>query len=152
MKLAIHNRIDCEAGAFFLAIGIAVALLAIQYRIGTALDMGPGYFPLALGLLLAVLGAAILVRGLMDGEVKATAAFHTRQVAVVTLAILLFVLALTLGGLLPAIPVLVLVSLLASPGYRWKTALILANSLTIAAWLIFDVVLDLRIPLTGGLG
>jgi hypothetical protein len=151
MKIAIRNRVDCEAGAFFLVIGIAVAVLATQYRLGTALNMGPGYFPLALGLLLALLGALILARGLMGRTTKTVVAFHTRQVVLVTLSILLFGLVLTFGGLLAATPVIVLVSLLAAPGYRWKTALILAVSLTVAAWLIFHVALNLRIPLIGGL-
>jgi hypothetical protein len=151
MKIHVRNKVDCEAGAFFFAIGLVIVFLASDYNMGTALNMGPGYFPHALGLVLSALGAAILVRGLLDPTIKVVTAFHGRQVVVVTLAIVAFAFALLASGLLLAVPVMVIIALFASPGYRWRQALPLAALLTVGAWLVFHVALGLRMPLFGGL-
>lgn len=56
---------DLLAGGTFVALGLAFAVGASRYDVGSALQMGPGYLPLVLGVLLAVLGAGILVTGLL---------------------------------------------------------------------------------------
>jgi hypothetical protein len=61
--MKIKNQKDFWAGLMFLAFGLAFAIIARNYQMGTAVRMGPAYFPTVLGGLLAVLGAVILVRG-----------------------------------------------------------------------------------------
>ena len=60
------------SGLMFMAAGAAFAWGATTYPIGTAARMGPGYFPLVLGVLLALLGAVITFKALVveteDGE------------------------------------------------------------------------------------
>ena len=48
---------DLLAGGTFIALGLAFAIGGARYDIGSALRMGPGYVPVALGGMLAVLGA-----------------------------------------------------------------------------------------------
>lgn len=60
----IKNLQDFLAGLFFLACGIGFGWAATRHPLGTAADMGPGYFPLLAGLLLGLLGALILFKAL----------------------------------------------------------------------------------------
>jgi Tripartite tricarboxylate transporter TctB family len=58
-------RSDLLAGGIFMAIGLAFAVTSGRYDIGSALQMGPGYYPLVLGVLLVGLGAGVSVEGLL---------------------------------------------------------------------------------------
>ena len=62
--MRIRNQKDFFAGLLFMLVGLAFAWGASQYRIGSSASMGPGYFPLMLGLMLALLGVAIVLRAL----------------------------------------------------------------------------------------
>jgi putative tricarboxylic transport membrane protein len=62
MRLHITSVQDFGAGIIFMGFGALAAALAPRYGIGTALRMGPGYFPLVLGGLMFVIGAVLLVR------------------------------------------------------------------------------------------
>ncbi|GAA1875184.1 tripartite tricarboxylate transporter TctB family protein [Myceligenerans crystallogenes] len=53
---------DVVAGLIFLALGVAFAVGSLGYELGELLDMGPGYLPLVLGLALAALGLACVVK------------------------------------------------------------------------------------------
>ena len=54
---------DILSGLIFLGFGLAFGFAATGYEIGTAFRMGPGYFPLLLAGALALLGVAIIVKG-----------------------------------------------------------------------------------------
>ncbi|MGL5817206.1 MAG: tripartite tricarboxylate transporter TctB family protein, partial [Phycicoccus sp.] len=56
---------DVVAGVVFVGFGGAFAVGALGYDVGTTLEPGPGYYPLVLGGLLAVLGLAVAVKGLL---------------------------------------------------------------------------------------
>jgi len=57
---------DFWAGLMFIGFGLfTVAWSLTHYQMGTAVRMGPGYFPVMLGGLLAVLGAAVLAESIM---------------------------------------------------------------------------------------
>ncbi|MGI9133112.1 MAG: tripartite tricarboxylate transporter TctB family protein, partial [Rhodoferax sp.] len=68
----IKSQKDFFSGLMFIVIGGAFAWGAASYSIGTGARMGPGYFPLVLGVLLALLGAVILFKALVvetvDGD------------------------------------------------------------------------------------
>ncbi|WP_296511041.1 tripartite tricarboxylate transporter TctB family protein, partial [Rhodoferax sp.] len=55
----IKSQKDFFSGLMFIVVGGAFAIGANGYTIGTGARMGPGYFPLVLGVLLAILGVAI---------------------------------------------------------------------------------------------
>ena len=55
-----------QAGAIFVAIGAAAAFQAMRYELGTAREMGPGYFPLCLGVALMVVGALAVVHATLS--------------------------------------------------------------------------------------
>jgi hypothetical protein len=57
-------RPDLLAGGTFVAVGLAFAVASSRYELGSALQMGPGYYPLVLGGLLVALGVGVAVEGL----------------------------------------------------------------------------------------
>jgi hypothetical protein len=54
---------DVVVGTAFAMIGVSLFLASQQYEIGTAVSMGPGYFPALCGIALALLGVASVVKG-----------------------------------------------------------------------------------------
>ena len=70
--MLIKSQKDFFAGLLFIAIGLGFAWGATDYELGSTARMGPGYFPMALGALLAALGAVIAFKALVietaDGE------------------------------------------------------------------------------------
>ncbi len=64
MLMRVNAPKDILAGLIFIAFGVGTFILAHDYEIGTAVEMGPGYFPAAIGLVLAVIGIAAIVRGI----------------------------------------------------------------------------------------
>ena len=70
---------DFVSGLMFTAVGIAFAVGATNFDIGSAARMGPGYFPLLLGIVLALLGLVVTLqsfgrpKGGDDGSIGAIA-------------------------------------------------------------------------------
>ena len=63
--MQIKNAKDFWAGVMFIATGLFFAIWATTfYQMGTAVRMGPAYFPAVLGLLQTALGVIILIQGL----------------------------------------------------------------------------------------
>jgi hypothetical protein len=64
--MKITNGKDFWAGLMFIAFGLGFMFVSRNYAMGNAVRMGPAYFPTVLGGMLAVLGAAVLVRGFVS--------------------------------------------------------------------------------------
>jgi hypothetical protein len=60
----IKNQKDFFSGLLFMGLGIAFGWGALGYKLGDAGRMGPGYFPLLLGSLMAILGVVIVFKAL----------------------------------------------------------------------------------------
>lgn len=140
---------DLLAGGVFVLIGGAFAVGALGYELGTPLRMGPGYFPLLVAAIVTVLGLAIVVKGLIAGEVLPSGPVPWRAIAAIVLAILFFGGTVRGLGFVPASAVTALLTTMASARVRPLEALAVAAGLTVAATLIFVVGLQLRIPLWG---
>ena len=109
----IRNPRDFWAGAIYLALAIVAIWIGRNYQLGTSERMGPGYFPTALGSILALFGAVSIGRSFIrPGE--AIAALAWRPLVLVLGATVLFGLLLDRLGLLIALPCLIVVSALAS--------------------------------------
>jgi len=63
-QLKIKSERDFCSGLVFVVIGVAFAVGAMRYPMGTSARPGPGYFPLLLGAVLAALGAVVLFKSL----------------------------------------------------------------------------------------
>lgn len=153
--MRIKSQRDFFAGLLYIVIGGGFAIGATNYTVGTAARMGPGYFPLMVGLLLAFLGAIVLFRSLViatpDGDPIGKWAW--RPLVYIILANFLFGILLggipSLGipamGVIIAILVLTLVSARAGPEFRLKEVIILAIILAVGSWAVFVWGLNLQL-------
>ena len=137
---------DGQSGLFFTGFGVLIAIGALQYPLGTPGQMGAGFFPFWLGLLLALVGVIVLLQA-MRSEQDAMLPIDWRALGIITGAIVLSGLLLRPAGLLVSIPVLVIVSSFASRNLKPLAVIITAIVLTAMAYVIFILGLDLRIPL-----
>jgi len=140
----IRHPKDFWAGVLFIALGGGGCLVALAYPMGTAARMGPGYFPRAVGLLLAALGASLVLRALrIQGE---RLSFPTLKPLIIVLAsVLLFGVALSTAGLVLSTVLLVLLASAASHEYRRVESLIAAIALATFVVVAFHYGLDLQI-------
>ena len=130
-------------------IGGAFVVGSLGYELGTPLRMGPGAFPLLAGAIVVALGLAIIVKGLIAGEVIAFGPVPWRAVAAIVAALLFFGFTVRRIGFVPASAGTALLSTLAGNRVRPIMAVAVTVGLTVAATLIFVVGLQLRIPLFG---
>ncbi len=152
----IKSEKDFYAGLMFTIVGAAFAIGATSYNIGTGARMGPGYFPLMLGIILALLGCVIVFRALtVPTETgNKVGKFAWKPLGFIIGANLLFGLLLgglpRLGiphmGLIAAIYGLVIVASLAGEQFRLKSVLMLATILAAGSYVAFVKLLGLQFP------
>lgn len=136
---------DAVAGALFCAVGAASLFIGAEYRLGTLLSMGPGYFPRIIGTLLTVLGGVVFL-GSLRWQGEALEAWHLRPLMLVLGAIGLFAWGLERYGLILSLSGLIAVSCYAERGRRIGEVALLLVALNLLAWLIF--VKGLGLPIT----
>ncbi len=144
--ISIRNPKDFWAGALYAAFGLAAILIALDYPIGTTSRMGPGYFPRALGILLIVIGAILMLRGIRETGARIELGSF-KPLVVVLGSIALFGLVAPYFGMVVATIVLVAVSSFASHEFRWKEALVASIFLAVFTVAAFGYGLDLQLPL-----
>jgi hypothetical protein len=148
MKFRIANRQDFCAGLFFMLAGIGTIIVATSYRVGTAGRMGPGYFPMMLGVLLTALGLIIAVQGVVRvKEDVPLPPLSLRPLALVLGSVALFGLLLNTLGFVLCTVILIGVSSLAYYEPRWKEIAVSAAVLTVFAVAVFGYGLSLQFPL-----
>jgi len=154
--MRIKSQRDFFAGLMFSAVGVAFAWGATHYSIGSGARMGPGYFPLMLGILLAVLGLIIVFGALVveteDGEPVGRIAW--KPLGFIIGSNILF--GVLLGGLpsvgIPAFGLIVaiygltFVAAMAGDEFKAKEVAILATILALGSYLAFVVLLKLQFP------
>jgi hypothetical protein len=146
--MQLRNKQDFWSGAMFIALGLGFAWQATSYQMGTAARMGPGYFPFWLGIVLALLGAIVLMGSLMP---KATEThvdrFDWRVVFLVIGSVVLYGVVLKFLGVYLSVFLLVVVSSLASHEFNWKVAVANGIFLVVFVYLAFIKGLGLIFPL-----
>ncbi len=147
--MKIKSQKDFWSGLMFVATGLGFAAGATSYNFGTSARPGPGYFPFGLGILLAVLGAAVLFKSLtVESEGgDPVGAIPWKPLGLITLSIVLFGLALPRLGMILSLPLLILIASLAGDEFRLKEVIINIVILTVFSWAIFIKGLSLVIPL-----
>ena len=142
-------RKDLLAGATFVVFGLAFAITAATYEIGTALRMGPGFFPLVLGSLLVVLGVLIAVKGFFAADSDEIGPVPWKALALLVGALLFFGYTVRGLGVVPALFGTIFLSALAGHRARVIPAVVIAASLTALSVLIFIIALQLRLAYFG---
>ena len=144
-----HALKDVLAGAIFIVLGLAFALGALAYEVGDPLRMGPGYMPLALGILVTALGMGVIIKGFLAGEGGAIGGVEWRAVVLIVAALLFFGLTVRGLGVAGALFGTTLLAALARDRTAPLEALTIAAGLTLLSVVLFIYVLQLRLPLTG---
>lgn len=151
MKVAVSNfsTKDLVSGGIFVLAGAYFALEALNYEVGTAFRMGPGFMPLFLGTVLALLGLGVAASGWRKPDTGEQFAPPWRGMALIVGVIIFF--AATIRGL-GFVPVVLISSFVAALSSRLNSplfALLLAVTLTVMCTLIFVVGLGLSVPWFG---
>ena len=154
--MRIKSQKDFWSGLMFMAAGIAFAWGATNYTIGEGARMGPGYFPLMLGVLLTVIGLFVVFEAMVveteDGE--PIGKFAWKPLFFIIASNLVF--GLCLGGMpkigVPAMGLIVgiyaltFIAALAGEEFKTKEVAVLATVLTVGSYLAFIVLLKLQFP------
>lgn len=135
---------DLVGGAALTALGIFAAIYAQRYEFGELNRMGPGYFPVALGVVLAVLGLLIAIPAFFRTGEKIHVEWKT--FLLVLGSIVVFALTLKVIGLILATALAVIVSSLADRETRWKGRIILAIGVAAITYMVFGFGLGMVLP------
>jgi hypothetical protein len=148
VQLKITSKEDFYAGLMFIGFGVLAILIARNYPIGSAMRMGPGYFPTAIGMCLIVLGSVIALTGFrLRGE--GVGRFAWRPLLLLAAAFSIFALTIESLGFIVALLVMVVLSAFAGQEWRVKEVIIEALLLVAACWLVFVYLLELPFPVWG---
>lgn len=154
--MKIKSQKDFFSGLMFMGVGGAFAWGATTYNVGTGARMGPGYFPLMLGILLALIGAVITFKATVvetqDGDKIGKWAF--KQLSFILAANFAFGILLgglpSLGvpamGLIVAIYALTFIASLAGSQFSAKEVFGLATVLAAGSYVAFVWALKLQFP------
>ena len=154
--MKIKSQKDFFAGLMFLVVGVAFAWGATTYSVGSGARMGPGYFPLLLGILLAIIGAVVMFKSTVveteGGDPIGKWAW--KQIFFIIGANLLFGVLLaglpSFGipamGLIIAIYGLTFMASLAGSSFNFKEVFILATVLAAGSYVAFVWALALQFP------
>jgi hypothetical protein len=136
MRLELRNNKDVWAGMMMIGIGAAAIFIAWDYRFGSALRMGPGFFPTFLGGILIAFGICIMAVGLRRGE-KIQGGVSLRALVMLPLSLILFGVLMERAGFIPAIVALVFVSAASGREFKVIEVLLLTAVLTVASAALF---------------
>lgn len=147
--MILRNNKDFLAGLLFVLIGGLAVVIARDYPMGSAMRMGPGYFPAILGGLLCLFGGYLIVRGVRSSE-QVAGGWGWRPLALIALSMVLFGFLLGRLGLIPALVVMFFVSALGGREFRLQEVLVLTVLMSAFAVGVFIYGLKLPYPLLGG--
>lgn len=153
--MKVKSQKDFFSGLMFSTIGGAFAWGATTYNIGEGARMGPGYFPLMLGIVLAILGLVVMFQALVidtedGGKIGAWAWKPLSYVIGANLAFGVLLgglpsIGLPAMGMIIAIYALTIIASLAGDEFRTRDVLVLATVLALGSYLAFIVLLKLQI-------
>ena len=152
----IKSQPDFFSGLMFIVVGVAFAWGATNYTVGEAARMGPGYFPLVLGVLMALVGVVVSFKSLVIdtktdnkiGEWAWRPLFYVITANVVFGVLLagLRTFDFPAFGLIVAIYALTFIASMAQADWKFKPTLLLATALAVGSYLVFVLALALQFP------
>lgn len=147
MRLGELNFTSVLVGLIFVIFGGSVAFIASGYPLGTASQMGPGYLPLAAGLILVALGVAVLVLESFSTTAHRAEPPEWRAWFFIVASVLAFAALIETAGFVPAVLATSLISLLANPRLRPVSAVVTSLVIAVLSSAIFVWGLHLNVEL-----
>jgi hypothetical protein len=154
--LQIKSQVDFYSGLIFVVMGIAFAWGATNYNVGDAARMGPGYFPLLLGIVMALIGVLVTIKALVGATINGdkVGAVAWRPLFFIIGANVVFGLllagmrsiSLPAFGLIVAIYALTFIASMAQADWKFVRTFALATALAVGSYLVFVVALALQFP------
>lgn len=136
---------DLVGGLALAALGLFAAYYANEnYDIGDLRRMGPGFFPVSLGLTLAALGVLVALPAWFRQGPVIRPAWLT--LGLVMLSLVVFSFTLKTLGVVFATMIAVLISSMADRGVSWKSRLLLCTGIAALTYLIFVLGLSMVLP------
>lgn len=145
LRAAVRER-GFWAGVLFLCCGLFFMVFAQRYPIGTAADMGAGYFPAVVGGLLALLGIVRMTLASLRPE-GAVSGLEWRPLVFVIGSVLFFGFAVRTLGIVLATAIVVGLTSLAAKGARPGEVALLALGMVVVAAIGFVYGLGVALPL-----
>ena len=149
MKQEFSKNKDFWAGLMLIGIGAAAMFIARDYRFGSAVRMGPGFFPTILGGILVAFGICIVAVGLRSGE-KIQERLSIRALILLPHSLVLFGVLMERAEFIPALAALVFVAAASGREFRIMEVLLLTVFLTVTSAALFIWGLGLPYPLLKG--
>ena len=147
MKLSIKSQEDFWAGLMFIGFGLAAIVIARDYPMGSAMRMGPGYFPTWLGGIMMLIGVVITAMSTrIQGE--GISGFAWRPMITLFAAFLVYGVAMGNNlGFIPSIGLVILISSFAIRDFRPVELVLLITVLVLATTGLFIWGLELPYPM-----
>ena len=136
MKVKLFDNKDFLAGLLMIGIGGIAFYMALDYPFGSALRMGPGYFPRVLAGIFIAFGIYVGLRGLRTNE-KVEGVWGWKALALITVAFAAFGWLMDRVGLIPSLVMLFFVSALAGHEFKFKEVIVLSVVMILFAWAVF---------------
>jgi hypothetical protein len=136
MKTNLLGNKDFLAGLLMIGIGGIAFYIALDYPLGSALRMGPGYFPRVLAGIFIAFGIYVGLRGLRTQE-KIEGVWGWRALAYITASLVMFGWLMERIGMIPSLVAMFFVSALAGREFRLKEVVVLATVMTTFAYGVF---------------
>jgi hypothetical protein len=136
MKVDLLSNKDFLAGLLMIVIGGIAFFMALDYPFGSALRMGPGYFPRVLAGIFIAFGIYVGLRGLRTGE-KVEGVWGWKALAFITASFVAFGWLMDRVGLIPSLVVLFFVAAFAGHEFKLKEVIILATVMILFAYGVF---------------
>lgn len=150
--LSDKGRIEWLGAGVLIAIGAFTIWEGMRYSTGTLARMGPGYFPVALGAILILLGVLVALTG--DTKKEEAEALKEENFSnewrgwgCIIAGIVAFIVLGGLAGLAPATFGLVFIAALGDKEHTLTSAALLASGTTVVGAIIFRYFLELQFPL-----
>ena len=146
---ATRSLRDIFAGAIFLAIAIAFGVEGARYDFGSGIQAGPGFFPLILSALTAILGVLTIAVGLRRKSDDAPEVVPWRAIVLISLSLAVFAAGARLLGLVPVVFLCTFMAAMASTKNSLLSALATAAVMSLLCYLVFSVGLKISLPTFG---
>lgn len=136
MQVKLRDNKDFLAGLLMVVVGGLGFYMALDYPFGSALRMGPGYFPRMLAAILVAFGLYVGLRGLRVRE-KVQGVWGWKSLGIITAAFWIYGWSMDRIGFVPSLVILIFLAALAGHEFKLREVAILAVVLVVFAWAVF---------------